>query len=745
MPASDKKFHILEETMSRQERRANERRRNKVLQRITLAAGEGVGRAVAFTFALATNAFAADPEPKKEETFTLPQVTVTDKSNPYVVENLGLQRLPEPVQRIPQSITIVPQQIIQEQAATTLRDALRNVTGIGIAAGEGGGAQGDNFTLRGFSARNDMYLDGVRDQGTYFRDTFNIESVEVLKGPASIYFGRGSTGGIINQVSKAPRLEGFYDGTASAGSGPFFRGTVDINQPLSPTMSLRANAMAHHADIVDRDHVKVTRQGFAPTLTLGLGTPTQMTFGYFFQHEDNIPDYGYPFFHGRPVRVNRDTWYGLTKDDYEKTYTNIGTISLNHRFSEALNLRSAFRYSNVRRDLDVSIPQTVCAAPTTCGPGATITGVNRSRPERHTTEDIANSQTDLIARFDTFGFNHTLSSGVELSLEGFDNLRYASNGPATTLNNPNNGQSPNPKTLNVKAFTNATGFGIFAADQIALHEYFDIIGGLRWDYFRADQDNKLPGQVNFDSRDNMLSYRGGLVFHPTPQQSYYFSYATAFNPSAEGLVLAANNQSTPPEKNEIFEIGSKFLLMGGTLTLQGALFQIEKTNARTNDPILGVQVLDGKQRSRGVELGAAGRILPGWNVFAGFTYLNAEITKSNDTQVVEGVTYSLQGKVPQNVPKYSASLWTTYDFLDKWQIGGGPTYVGSRFANNSNANEVPGYVRWDATVAYKVSEKIECRFNAQNFTNKHYIESVHPSHVVPGAGMTFIASTSFRF
>jgi catecholate siderophore receptor len=729
--------------MSRQERRASERRKNKLLHKITLAAGEGVGRAVAFTFALATNAFAA--EPKKEEEFTLPQVTVTDKGSPYVVPNLGLQRLPEPVQDIPQSITIVPKQILEEQAATTLRDALRNVTGIGIAAGEGGGAQGDNFTLRGFSARNDMYLDGIRDQGTYFRDTFNIEAVEVLKGPASIYFGRGTTGGIINQVSKAPRLEGFYDGTFSAGGGPYFRGTTDINQPLSPTIALRVNAMAQHADIVDRDHVKVTRQGFAPTLTLGLGTPTQMTFSYFFQHEDNIPDYGYPFFHGKPVRVDRDTWYGLTKDDYEKTYANVGTVSLNHRFSDVLNLRSATRYSNVSRDLDVSIPQTLCAAPTNCGAGATITGINRSRPERHTTEGILDNQTDLTGRFDTYGFKHTLASGIELSWERFDNLRYASAGPVTTLNNPNNGQTPNPKTLGVKALTNAASFGIYAADQIALDEYFDIIGGLRWDYFSADQDNKLPGQVDFDSTDKMLSYRGGLVFHPTPQQSYYFSYATSFNPSAEGLALNANNQPTPPEKNEIFEIGSKFLLLDGALTLQGALFQIEKTNARTNDPILGVQVLDGKQRSRGVELGAAGRILPGWNVFAGFTYLDAKILKSNDVQTVEGVTYSLQGKVPQNVPKYTATLWTTYDFLDKWQIGGGPTYVGSRFANNSDANEVPGYVRWDATVAYNLSEKIQCRFNAQNLTNKHYIESVQGSHVVPGAGMTFIASTSFKF
>ena len=731
--------------MSRQEKRANERRRSKILHKIALAAGEGVGRAVAFTFALATNAFAAEPEPKKEDTFTLPQVTVTDKTNPYVVPNLGLQRLPEPVQNIPQSITIVPQQIIQEQAATTLRDVLRNVTGIGIAAGEGGGAQGDNFTLRGFNARNDMYLDGVRDQGTYFRDTFNIESVEVLKGPAAIYFGRGSTGGIVNQVSKAPRLEGFYDGTASAGSGPLFRGTADINQPLSPTIALRVNAMAHGADIVDRDHVKVTRQGFAPTLTLGLGTPTQMTFGYFFQHENNVSDQGFPFFHGKPVRVERGTWYGLTDDDYERTMTNMANISLNHRFSEALNLRSAFRFSNVRRHTDPSIPQTICVAPTTCGRGAIITGVNRSRPQRNTAESIWDTQTDLTARFNTWGFGHTLSSGIEASWDRLDTVRYASAGPATTLNNPNNNQSSNPKTIAANTLTNAPGFGIYAADQIALHEWFDLIGGLRWDYFSADQENRIPGGVSFDATDNMWSYRGGLVFHPTPQQSYYFSYATAFNPSAEGLVLAANNQATPPEKNEIFELGTKFLFFGGQLTLQGALFQIEKTNARTNDPITGTQVLDGKQRSRGVELAAAGRILPGWNVFAGFTYLDAKITKSNDTQVVEGVTYRLQGKVPQNVPEYSATLWTTYDFLDKWQIGGGPTYVGSRYANNSNANEVAGYVRWDATVAYNISDKIQARLNAQNFTNSAFIESVHPSHVVPGAGRTFIASTFFRF
>jgi catecholate siderophore receptor len=352
---------------------------------------------------------------------------------------------------------------------------------------------------------------------------------------------------------------------------------------------------------------------------------------------------------------------------------------------------------------------------------------------------------DLTAKFDTYSFKHVLTTGLEVGRETFDQLRWASAGPATTLSDPNNNQLPAAKTVNVKQDTLATGFGIYGADQIRLGEYFDIVGGLRYDYYSAKQDNRLPGGIDFEHTDNLMSYRGGLVFHPRPTQSYYFSYGTSFNPSAEGLVLAANNQALAPEKNEIFEIGAKLELLQGALNLQSALFNIEKTNARTNDPATGVQVLDGKQRSRGFEMSLVGRILPGWNVFSSYTYLNATILKSNDTQVVEGVTIPLQGKVPQNIPKYSANFWTTYDFLEKWQIGGGPTYVSSRYANNANINRVPGYIRWDATVAYNLTEKIQLRFNALNMTNQFFIEAVHPSHSVPGAGRTFIGSVSARF
>jgi catecholate siderophore receptor len=725
--------------MSRQEKRANDRRLRKALRKISLAAGEGVGRAVAFSFALASNAIAA--EPKKEETITLPPVVVQEQNSPYVVPQSALPRFAEPLIDTPQSITIVPEKIIEEQAGSTLRDALRNVPGIGITAGEGGGAQGDGFTLRGFNARNDMYIDGVRDQGSYFRDAFNIESVEVLKGPSSTYFGRGSTGGIINQTSKTPSLLPSYGGILSGGSDFYLRGTVDVNQPLtalSPNAALRLNLMAHRNDIAERDAVENQRFGFAPSLAFGLGTPTQMTLSYLIQYENNIPDYGFPFGQDfKPIRFDRTNFYGLTEKDSENTLTNIGTARVDHRFNEHLSLRNTLRFSHVHRE----------AAPTIPGFNSLLGEVTRNHVKRDTKESIFSNQTDLTAKFDTFGLKHTLTTGIEIANEIVDVVRWNYNGePNANPRNPNT--EPNLSGMTqamipaANSYTNSLGFGIFAVDQLKLNDYFTVVGGARWDYFSTRFDNQLAGAEDFNSIDRNWSYRGGLVFHPTKWQSYYSSYGTSFNPSAEAVALAANNQQTPPEKNRIFEIGAKFDLMEGALSLTAALFNIEKTNARTPADATGtLQVLDGKQRSRGVELGMIGRVLPGLNVFAGYTFIDAEITEANDFPPA----IPIEGNVPQNVPKHSASVWTTYDFLEKWQVGGGPTYVGGRFANNQNTNRVDGYVRFDSTIAYQLTKNISLRLNAQNMTNKRFYESVHPSHVIPGAGRTFLGSASFQF
>lgn len=337
-------------------------------------------------------------------------------------------------------------------------------------------------------------------------------------------------------------------------------------------------------------------------------------------------------------------------------------------------------------------------------------------------------------------------TGLEVSRETLDRTNYAFTVvPPANATNPNPRQSTAGMTRRVSALSDgeAFGFGIFAADQIRLNDYFDVVGGVRWDYFDAEFDNTaidamgVRTRTDFRRIDKMWSYRGGLIFHPTPAQSYYFSYATAFNPSAEAIQLAANNAQTAPEKNETFELGTKLQLFNGALSLQGAVFRIDKTNARVTDPVTDLSILEGKQRVQGFEIGVGGRILPDLNVFGGYTYLDSEFVDSPDPDV--------EGNELLNVPRHSATLWVTYDFFDKWQIGGGPTYMSSRYNNAANASRIPGHVLWDATLSYQLTKNFEFRLNAVNLTNDLYYSSISGGHVVPGNGRTFIFTSSFRF
>jgi catecholate siderophore receptor len=692
---------------------------------------------VAFTVALTGAAALA----QEKEILTAPPVEVREQRPSYLVPTLGLSKFPEPIRDIPQTINVVPEQLMQEQGVSTLQDALRNVTGISIQAGEGGGAQGNNLSIRGFNARNDIFLDGIRDQGSYFRDVFNLEAIEVLKGPTALYFGRGTTGGIINQVSKLPRLDSFYSGTLSLGNGFLARGTGDINQRLNDMTALRFNFMGHLDDVVGRDEVEQRRFGVAPSVTFGLGTSTQLTVSYFLQHEDNIPDYGFPFLFGEPPDVRRENFYGLAKKDFEDTWTNIATVRLDHRFNEYLSLRNMLRYSRVDREAFPSPPR-ISGNPAPGTPLSEIL-VAPNHPGRDTTEDIIDNQLDLTARFDTFGFGHTLLTGLEIGSEDFNATRFAfSNIPTTPLLDPNPFRDTSRMTKSVSAATDTSTFlfGIYFSDTIKLLPQLDLVGGVRYDLFDADFINHTTDE-KFARTDNLWSYRAGLVFHPWPTHSYYFAYSNSYNPSAEGLQLAANTVDTPPEENQTYEIGGKIDLFGGGLSLQGALFLTEKTNARTPDPATGLQVLDGKQRVKGFELGLVGRPLPALNVFLGYTYLTSEIVESNE--VVNGV--SVVGNELPNAPHNSLSLWTTYDFLERWQVGTGVIYVDERFANNANTNVAPAYVRWDMTVGYQLNKNIQLRLNAINLTDELYFDGVHPSRVIPGAGRTIIGTALFNF
>jgi catecholate siderophore receptor len=698
----------------------------------------GMGLALAASGAGAQTSTAEQKDQKDD--LTLPGVDVRAPRRDYRIEESGLFKLPDPVKDTPQSITIVPEELMRQQAVTSLRDALRNVSGISLAAGEGG-AQGDSLTLRGFSARNDFFLDGVRDQGAYTRDTFNLGAVEVLKGPSSVMFGRGSTGGAINQVSKTPYGAPGYSASLSAGNGPFLRGTADINQPLSAGAAVRLNLMGEQTEVVGRDEVELKRWGVAPSVTLGLNSPTRLTLSYLFQQENNIPDYGVPYLFGEPAPVPRETFYGLPHADFERTDVHIATLRLEHVFNDDVRLRNTLRYAAYQRDHTITAPR-IAGSP---APGTALSAitVNRGRPTREREDTILTNQTDTIVKFDTWRFKHTLVAGLELARETADSTTFTiGNTPTATLLNPN----PFPdlsavtRTRNQITETIAYSIGLYAVDEMALTRQWKIIGGLRWDRFQSEfaQRTVATGaRLELERTDSMVSPRAALVFQPTAAQTYYFSYGTSFNPSAEALTLAANNVNADPEESRTFELGAKWELLRNALSFRTALFQIDKTNARTADPVLGVMVLEGEQRVRGIELEAIGRILPRWQVFAGYTYL--------DSQAVKALEVGVEGKRLANVPEHSASLWTTYDLGERWQVGGGLIYVGERFGNNTNTNKVPGYVRGDATVAFRPLKQLELRLNVVNVSDAKYYDNVYQAHVVPGAGRTFILTGTFTY
>jgi catecholate siderophore receptor len=661
------------------------------------------------------------------------------RNNGYKVDESSNPKLPDTLQDTPQSITIVPLEVMREQAAFSLRDALRNVSGVSIAAGEGGGAQGDNLTLRGFSARNDIFVDGIRDFGMYSRDTFNLESVEMLKGPSAVIFGRGSTGGAINQVSKSPSLMPSRTLSLTSGYGPTVRGTADINQPLGDTSALRLNLLGYYNDVVDRDEIWLSRFGIAPSYIVGLGTPTQFSAYFYYTHDEGTPDYGYPYVFGQPPDVPRGNNYGLANQDFERDDVFILTLRLDHAFNDAVKMRNALRVAYYHREAAVSPPAAITASP---GPELSLITVTRGHTERDQRDYNFTEQTDFTLRFDTWGLKHTLVTGLEFAYEIEDVTRWGfTNLPTTNLIFPDPLRPTDMvRTTNFRGRTEAFSFGVYFVDEIQITSWLKIMGGLRFDHFDTDFENKFLRQ-QFSQINNEFGPRAALIFQPTPRQTYYFSYGTSYNPSAEGLALAINTVSAEPEKNTAYEIGAKWDLFGNRLALATAVFQIDKTNARTTDPLLGVMINEGEQRVRGFEVSAAGTILPSWNIFSGYTFLDSEVIESKD--VASGI--AVEGKRLPNVAKHTATLWTTWDITPQWQVGGGAFYSSSRYANNINTNKVPWYVRGDLTAAYRPIKSLELRGNIINVSDERYTDAVHPNHNIPGTARTYLLTATWSF
>ncbi len=649
-----------------------------------------------------------------------------------------------------QSVDTIDKKELAEQNLTLLQDALRNVPGITLNSGEGG-SHGDSVNLRGLSIPDSFFLDGVRDIGQYQRDTFNSEAISVLLGPASAVFGRGSTAGVINSISKQPLLTPLASITASGGMGDYWRGTGDFNLPLSDTAAARITVMDQRNEVVDRDQVVYRRYGVAPTLALGLGTPTRLTLSYFKEEENNLPDYGIPFIDGAPAAVNRSNYYGLVNYDSTRTNTNIGTIRFEHDFGDNFTLSDSARYGNYGFQYLVSGPflgNDYVAPPPPGTPYADIE-VSRDQPSSAGTTSLAINRTDLTSRFDVAGFKNVLTTGLELSKEQSNVSRF-NNGiddiPPTPLLNPNGfGIPPTP----LVAYSNPDGRGndvsVYALDSIALGSHWDVDAGLRWDRFASSFSDANPavGPVFFSRTDTFVSPRAAVIFKPNETQSYFLSYGTSYNPAIEYLIIAPSDQSLSPEKTSNLELGAKIKFLGGKAELTGSLFDTRVKNARNSDPDdPTIQDAPFDQRVKGVEVGINGYVTDEWEVAANYTHLDDKITATSDPLSL--------GKWAPNSPHDAANVWTTVEPTEAWTIGAGMTAVSHRYADTENTAGVPGYVFFNAMTSYTVNAHLKLQLNLNNVTNKLYFTGVYYSgvdenHALPSAGRTLIGLASYRF
>ncbi|QHN04464.1 TonB-dependent receptor [Granulicella sp. WH15] len=637
--------------------------------------------------------------------------------------NLPMNKFSEDLIDTPQTVDVVPKFLIEDQGTSTLKDALRNVPGISLAAGEAG-AQGDNLTIRGFTARNDIFLDGIRDFGSYYRDGFNYEAVEALEGPAGIQFGRGSTGGVINQESKVPVEPQIINIQTQFGTDATRRITADINEPmpeLAAGSAFRVNIMGQEGGVAGRPFDEIRRFGLAPSVSFGLNSPTRFTLSYFHLSENDTPDYGLPwFFNQLAPGVSRHAYFGFPDENSLKTNDDILTAKFDHDFTKSIAIHSIARAANYPRTAQITEPQ-ICSNPPASVPvGGYVSSlptvawnssltcstlanydpakivVNRNQIQTKSVEGDLWDQTEVTAHFKTFGLKHNFVGGIEGGQEISNPIRYSytisgvDTVPTATLLNPDTTQvfSGTGYTTSV-VHTKVESVGLYFVDTIKLGRLFEVSGGARWD--RMDTGYSIYQPVKpptggtatatavLSLVESQPTYRAAFVYKPTSHGSVYFDYGTSFNPAAESLSLSVTLTSAglKPEENESYEGGVKYSFLNERLQVEGAVFRTEKDNARetsATDSTLTVNA--GNQLVKGAQFSVVGRLPQGMDLVAGYAYLDSKVLSSPNYPTSVGFPLA-------NVPKQTFNVFVTHKLPLKLIAGVGGNYVGSRTASST--------------------------------------------------------------
>lgn len=702
------------------------------------------------------------PTSPAENQSTLPTVSVTSSPSAMQTRSVPSYKFTAPLIDTPRSVTVIPEELIKQTNATTFADALKTVPGITFLGGDAAAnPSADRPVIRGFESRNSIFVDGMRDSGVQNRETFDVEQISVIKGPDSVYAGRGAVGGSIDIETKTPKNDNFVNGSVGLGTDSYKRITLDANHKIGDDAAVRLNLMGHDADQAGRTDVYSKRCGVAPSVAFGLNSPTTVTLGYYHLNTYDMPDFSVPFRStgGTPANASRGQFFGLNNRDYRRGQTDTGEVRVEHRFANDWKLKNTTVFGRAALDYIATNPQFQNA-------NSNILSL-QAKSGKYATNNLAN-QTELTGKLNLLGMQHTVTGGVEFSheqslYEGYlvtdskgNNIR--SGGPCTVAYNCTTlygGWNPdNPWTGSIllngdKSFPGAathTQTNIASAylfDSVKITDQWLFNAGARFD--RYDVTAEQAGAANLTNNSNLFSYQLGLVYKPIQSVSLYTSYGTSANPpgSNAGIgggtdQITVTNQDLSPERSRNIEVGAKWDVLEQRLSLTSALFQTDKTNARVSDG-LGGTVNAGKQRVRGVEVGAAGNITSNWSVFGGYSYLDA-IT------VDAGAANPTASGLPMvMVPKHNFTVWTYYNVLPKLSIGGGATISSLTYASVSATSRkwTPGYARFDAVATYRVSKDMDVQLNVQNIFDKKYFSSAYPIYATWAPGRSAMMTLNF--
>ncbi|HSK08538.1 MAG TPA: TonB-dependent siderophore receptor [Vicinamibacterales bacterium] len=642
-----------------------------------------------------------------------------------------------PLRDVPQAITIVSRRQVAEQGMQGLADLVRLVPGVTMAQGEG---NRDAAVFRGHSSTADFFQDGIRDDVQYFRDLYNVERVEVLKGPNGMIFGRGGAGGVLNRVSRQAGWDEAREATLQLGSFDNRRATIDVGEALGPRWATRMTGMYERSDSY-RQGVGLERYALNPTMAIVLGDKTTLRAGYEYFHDERTPDRGEPSYGGRPLPTDPSLFFGSAGLSESRAKVHALTAALDHRVGGAA-IRTRTRYADYAKFYQNVFPGAVNGA----GTGVSIAAYNNT-----TSRQNLFHQTDVVFGVATGSIRHTLAIGGELGRQATDNLRHTGyfGGPAasaTSIAVPL--ESPavtTPVSFRASA-TDADNHGVahvaavYVQDEIQVTQALRAVAGVRYESFSITLDNNR-NQTSLQANDRLVSPRVGLVYRVAAPVSVYGSYSVAHLPRAgEQLAsLSVSTRSLDPEAFRNYEVGAKWDLRRD-LAVTAALYHLDRRNVAVADAADPTRlVLVNGQRARGFEAGVSGRLARGWTVAAAYAFQDGVITRSQSASALAGARLA-------QLPAHTVSIWNRYDPWERWGVGVGVTHRGAIFASTDNAVTIPGFTRLDAAVFATLSARLSAQVNVENVLDARYFASAHSNNnIMPGSPRAVRLSLCTRF